>query len=232
MKREEAKRRRRERVAMASMSVVDHGLAAHATARGGTGYQPVMVSVTKPWHGHPACALSPSFASSRLRVSPAFTLVELLVVIGIMAMLISILLPSLTSARESAKRAACASNLRQIVRAALLYANDHHGYLPPAHLHFYTQNNHRWHGTRPTNAAIFDFESSPMRDQLGTSRIRECPSFTFVPGTGFERSAGGYGYNASSLGSSIAAAQFQGGSMTIAEFERGGGKGPGKKWEI
>jgi prepilin-type processing-associated H-X9-DG protein len=59
-----------------------------------------------------------------------------------------------------------------------------------------------------------------MRDQLGTSRIRECPSFVFVPGTGFERSAGGYGYNASSLGSSIAAAEFQGVSMSIAELER------------
>jgi prepilin-type N-terminal cleavage/methylation domain-containing protein/prepilin-type processing-associated H-X9-DG protein len=62
----------------------------------------------------------------------AFTLVELLVVIGIIAVLIAILLPALRRARESANRAACLSNLRQIAQGIFVYANDNHQWMPPA----------------------------------------------------------------------------------------------------
>jgi prepilin-type N-terminal cleavage/methylation domain-containing protein/prepilin-type processing-associated H-X9-DG protein len=59
-----------------------------------------------------------------------FTLVELLVVIGIIALLVSILLPSLNRARELANRTKCGSNLRQIGQAMLLYATDNGGLYP------------------------------------------------------------------------------------------------------
>jgi len=59
-----------------------------------------------------------------------FTLVELLVVIGIIAVLISILMPALTKARISAMRTVCKSNLRQDAMAITMYANDNKGRYP------------------------------------------------------------------------------------------------------
>lgn len=62
-----------------------------------------------------------------------FTLVELLVVIGIIALLIGILLPVLGRAREAANRVECASNMRSSIQAVLLYANEFNGWLPGPH---------------------------------------------------------------------------------------------------
>jgi prepilin-type N-terminal cleavage/methylation domain-containing protein/prepilin-type processing-associated H-X9-DG protein len=79
-----------------------------------------------------------------------FTLVELLVVIGIIALLIAILLPALGRAREQSRTVACLSNLHQIGQAAQLYASQNHGYTVPGYADF---------SARTTNGVYLDAEN-------------------------------------------------------------------------
>src|SRR5436190_22658254 len=67
---------------------------------------------------------------SRWRRLRAFTLVELLVVIAIIALLIAILLPVMKKAKEAANVVVCASQQRQILQGAIMYAQENKGILP------------------------------------------------------------------------------------------------------
>src|SRR2546421_9977108 len=89
----------------------------------------------------------------------AFTLVELLVVIGIIPLLSAILLPALSRAREQGQKVACLSNLRQIGNAIIMYTNANKGWFPRA------ANTYQ-----PDDWIYWQAAQAPIRDQ--------CP---FVP---------------------------------------------------
>jgi prepilin-type N-terminal cleavage/methylation domain-containing protein/prepilin-type processing-associated H-X9-DG protein len=88
----------------------------------------------------------------------AFTLVELLVVIGIIALLISVLLPALSKARRAANTIACLANLRSIGQALTIYVTENQGYLPGSGL---TTGAGLWVGAattaaKPTGATLLN----------------------------------------------------------------------------
>jgi prepilin-type N-terminal cleavage/methylation domain-containing protein/prepilin-type processing-associated H-X9-DG protein len=132
-----------------------------------------------------------------------FTLVELLISVSVVALLVSILLPSLRTARDQAKAAYCGSNIRQILIANQLYAGDNTGRACPGAADFLSNLN-RWHGARIRASDPFDSAAGPLAPYMGASPgIRSCPSFRGFDaqsGSAFELGTGGYGYNNAFIG--------------------------------
>lgn len=115
-----------------------------------------------------------------------FTLIELLVVVAIIAVLVAMLLPTLSAARESARREICKTNIRHLLTATLLYDGDWNGFLPRGEIRIYTDTNSsdfRWKNPR------WPGRLAPYLQKDG--RVIDCPSQPDLASNGGGAGGGG-----------------------------------------
>ena len=140
----------------------------------------------------------PSTAGAQT-ASRAFTLLELLVVIALIAVLAALLLPAFRSAKLQSYSVRSSQNLRQLVTANIAYAADQGFYAPADN----KSNNRRWCAGRTSVGARFDPTKGFLAPYLGsTGAVLACPLFTDMlhGAQSFEEGNGGYGYNAAYIG--------------------------------
>lgn len=128
----------------------------------------------------------------------AFTLVELIVVVAIIATLAALVLAGLHTIRHQADATHSASNIRALAQANIAYHAENGRYCPADD----RRNNRRWHGARRPGGK-FDPTQGYLSPYLGkTRRVTQCPVFQdMLKGAeSFEEGTGGYGYNASYIG--------------------------------
>ena len=139
-------------------------------------------------------------------VARAFALLEMLVVVVILAVLVGLLLPMLSTARHSSRSAVCASNLVQLASANLHYAFDSDRHFALAARDVFNSigplhgGYHRWHGVRESYDQRFDPAKAPLSPYFdGSDRVKRCPTLdrigVLTHENAYELGNGGYGYN-------------------------------------
>jgi prepilin-type N-terminal cleavage/methylation domain-containing protein/prepilin-type processing-associated H-X9-DG protein len=134
----------------------------------------------------------------------AFTLVELLIVIGLIAVLISILLPTVSAAHQEAQTVQCLSNLRQMAVAAAAYANVYDGYYPIAYYGSFQSPlsiSYSWDFITQTNINTGARTVFPGLLWMGSTnlQVQQCPSYDGRSNSLTDPYTG-YNYNTSFLG--------------------------------
>jgi prepilin-type N-terminal cleavage/methylation domain-containing protein/prepilin-type processing-associated H-X9-DG protein len=163
-----------------------------------------------------------------------FTLIELLIVIAIIAILISMLMPALRKARDSASRIACAGNLKQIAQAAISYASDYKGFIPynssSSYNYLYNRN------SIVTGTPFPDYLGVPAVYKSGGAKDHEPPPISRCPEGGRDGTKNlnkengtpnfSYGF-CTFLGNSTAENMFNihnpSGRLLLGDLETGGG---------
>jgi prepilin-type N-terminal cleavage/methylation domain-containing protein/prepilin-type processing-associated H-X9-DG protein len=122
----------------------------------------------------------------RKQSKQGFTLVELLVVIGIIALLVSVLLPALGRAQRAARTTACLSNLRQIGMAFNMYINEYKGYIvfPAQDDVNYSPKTVYWHQRLSAILNKKDVRGNSNDVSQIQQVLRGCPEWNFIDNTG------------------------------------------------
>lgn len=147
----------------------------------------------------------------------AFSLIELLIVLSIISLLMGILMPSMSRARQQGRSFVCRSNIRQIYLANESYACANDDFYVRAASDIWGSTGfgggrHRWHGVRESAGVhpnpeknTFDPLKGPLVAYLADGKVKQCPGIVKFVEDGslnaFEAGCGGYGYNSIGVGS-------------------------------
>jgi prepilin-type processing-associated H-X9-DG protein len=159
--------------------------------------------------------------------APAFTLVEALVSVAIIALLLGLLAPTLGASRDAARAMVCAAAARELQGANLAFGVDHDDAFVPGARRIESENLERWHGRRDAIGEAFRPERGPLTPYLGgagtSDAVRACSEFVsdldVAPRGGFERGGGGYGYNNAFVG--VKRREGRHGAWTLVTNEEG-----------